>query len=74
MKRLSTLSFAVALTVMAFCTSTAFAAEIAVLSAGAIEPGLKAAAAAFDKQTGHTTKITFNTAPHRKKDCCPCAF
>ena len=67
MKRLSTLSFAAALTVMAFCTSTAFAAEIAVLSAGAIEPGLKAAAAAFDKQTGHTTKITFNTAPELKK-------
>ena len=67
MKRLSTVSFAAALTVMAFCTSTAFAAEIAVLSAGAIEPGLKAAAAAFDKQTGHTTKITFNTAPELKK-------
>ena len=67
MKRLSTVSFAAALTVMAYCSSTAFAAEIAVLSAGAIEPGLKAAAAAFDKQTGHTTKLTFNTAPELKK-------
>jgi molybdate transport system substrate-binding protein len=43
------------------------AAEIAVLSAGAIEPGLKAAAAAFEKQTGHDVKISFNTAPELKK-------
>ena len=45
----------------------AIPAELNVLSAGAIEPGLKAAAAAFDKQTGHVTKITFNTAPELKK-------
>ena len=38
-----------------------------MLSAGAIEPGLKAAAAAFEKQTGHVAKITFNTAPELKK-------
>lgn len=43
------------------------AAEIQVLSAGAIEPGLKAAVAAFEKQTGHSVKITFNTAPELKK-------
>ncbi|HXF66064.1 MAG TPA: substrate-binding domain-containing protein [Burkholderiales bacterium] len=42
------------------------AAEITVLSGGAIEPGLKAAAAAFEKQTGHTVKITFNTAPQMR--------
>lgn len=41
--------------------------EIRVLSAGAIEPGLKAAAAAFDSQTGHVTTITFNTAPELRK-------
>jgi molybdate transport system substrate-binding protein len=29
--------------------------------------GLKAAAAAFEKETGHTVKITFNTAPELKK-------
>ena len=46
---------------------TASAADLAVLSAGAIEPGLKAAAGAFEKQTGHTVKITFNTAPELKK-------
>ena len=43
------------------------AAEIKVLSAGAIEPGLKAAAAAFQKSTGHEVKITFNTAPQIRK-------
>lgn len=46
-----------------FLAHAASAAEITVLSGGAIEPGLKAAAAAFEKQTGHTVKITFNTAP-----------
>lgn len=45
----------------------AVAAEIQVLSAGAIEPGLKAASAAFEKQTGHSINITFNTAPELRK-------
>lgn len=45
----------------------ACAAELAVLSAGAIEPGLKAAASAFEKQSGHTVKITFNTAPQLRQ-------
>ncbi|MGZ8153996.1 MAG: molybdate ABC transporter substrate-binding protein [Burkholderiales bacterium] len=45
----------------------AFAAEITVLSGGAIEPGLKAAAAAFEKESGHTVKITFNTTPQMQK-------
>jgi molybdate transport system substrate-binding protein len=46
----------------------AFAAgEVAVLSAGAVEPGLKAAAAAFEKQTRHVVKITFNTVPQVRK-------
>jgi molybdate transport system substrate-binding protein len=39
------------------------AAEITVLSGGAIEPGLHSAAAAFEKQTGHHVIITFNTTP-----------
>lgn len=47
--------------------TTALADNIYVLSAGAIEPGLHAAATAFEKQTGHTVKITFNTAPELKK-------
>ena len=49
-----------------FC-GAAQADELQVLSAGAIEPGLKAAAAAFEKQTGHVAKITFNTAPELRK-------
>ena len=47
--------------------TTALASDIYVLSAGAIEPGLHAAATAFEKQTGHVVKITFNTAPELKK-------
>jgi molybdate transport system substrate-binding protein len=43
------------------------AAEITVISGGAIEPGLKAAAAAFEKASGHTVKITFNTTPQMRK-------
>ncbi len=39
------------------------AAEIRALSGGAIEPGLKAAAAAFERESGHAVKITFNTTP-----------
>lgn len=52
-----------------FCAAagTAMAAEIKVLSAGAIEPGIKAAAEAFRRQTGHDVNITFNTAPQIRK-------
>lgn len=39
------------------------AADLTVLSAGAVEPGLKAAAAAFEKETGHKVRITFTTPP-----------
>ena len=45
----------------------AVAAEINVLSAGAVEPGLRAAADAYGKQSGHQVKITFNTAPEIRK-------
>src|SRR5437773_8049988 len=48
-------------------TGIVMAAEIRVLSAGAVEPGLKAAAAAFKKQTGNDVNITFNTAPEIRK-------
>jgi len=43
------------------------AAEITVLSGGAVEPGLNAAAAAFEKATGHAVKITYNTTPQIRK-------
>ena len=51
----------------ALLAGVASAAEIRVLSAGAIEPGLKAAAAAVEKYTGHVILITFNTAPELRK-------
>ena len=63
----SALSLSAFLALLLLMSHNTFAAEINVLSAGAIEPGLKAAAAAFDGQTGHVTKITFNTAPELKK-------
>ena len=43
------------------------AAEITVLSAGAVEPALRAAAASFRAQSGHEVTITFNTAPQIQK-------
>ena len=47
--------------------TAAQAAEINVISGGAIEPGLRAAAAAFEKQAGHKVKFTFNTTPQMRK-------
>ncbi len=67
MPRLSSLARALAFTALAAGAATAFAADIAVLSAGAIEPGLKAAVSAYEKQSGHKVLITFNTAPELKK-------
>ena len=43
------------------------AGEIRVLSAGAVEPGLRAAAGAYARQSGNEVKITFNTAPQIRK-------
>jgi molybdate transport system substrate-binding protein len=60
-------AFGAALLAVACLASGAQAAELRVLSAGAIEPGLKAAVAAFEKQTNHTVQITFNTAPELRK-------
>src|SRR5256885_3532380 len=51
----------------AFAAGGAMAAEIRVWGAGAVERGLRAAAAAFQKQSGHTVNITFNTAPEIRK-------
>lgn len=44
-----------------------YAAELKVLSAGAIEPGLKAAAAAWQRESGDVVRITFATAPQLRK-------
>jgi molybdate transport system substrate-binding protein len=45
----------------------AMGADVRVLSAGAVEPGLRAAAAAYAKHSGNEVKITFNTAPEIRK-------
>jgi len=39
------------------------AAQIRLLSAGAVATGMKAAVAAFEKESGNSVKATFNTAP-----------
>ena len=57
----------VAILLSLFLGTSAIAAEITVLSGGAIEPGLHAATQAFEKETGHHVKITFNTAPQIAK-------
>jgi molybdate transport system substrate-binding protein len=48
-------------------SSLAQAAEVRVLSAGAVEPGLHAFAALVKRETGHDLKIQFNTAPQIAK-------
>ena len=58
---------ALAATIAAMSIHSVQAAEIKMLSAGAVEPGLKAAAAAFQKSSGHQVSITFNTAPQIRK-------
>lgn len=40
--------------------------ELTILSGGAIEPGMRAAAAEFEKLTGLRVTITFNTAPQMR--------
>jgi molybdate transport system substrate-binding protein len=44
-------------------TSTAHAADVMVLSAGAVEPGLKPVLAAFERDSGHRVTLSFATAP-----------
>jgi len=43
------------------------AADITLLSGGAVEPGVRAAVAAFEKTSGHAVKVVFNTAPQIQK-------
>jgi molybdate transport system substrate-binding protein len=57
------------LTTLACCAAAALwsaaapAAEIKVLSAGAIQPGLERVVAQFLQASGHEVKVQFNTAP-----------
>ena len=45
----------------------ALAAELTVMSGAAIEPGLRAAVASFEQETGHKVTITFNTTPQMRE-------
>ena len=47
--------------------SAAHAAELTLISGGAVEPGVHAAVHAFEKATGHKVKVTFNTTPQMQK-------
>ena len=48
---------------LAFGLSSTGAAEVRVLSAGAVEPGLRPVLAEFEKATGHTITLGFAAAP-----------
>ena len=39
------------------------AIELRILSAGAVEPGLRPAVAAFERDSGHAVRIDFAAAP-----------
>src|SRR6516162_8596693 len=51
----------------AFWSSMAAAADVKVLSAGAVEPGLQRAAEQFKRASGNEIKVQFNTAPQLTK-------
>ncbi|HWI16028.1 MAG TPA: substrate-binding domain-containing protein [Burkholderiales bacterium] len=53
--------------ILATVAAAASAADIKVLSAGAVEPGLHAFAGLAKRETGHDLKIQFNTAPQIAK-------
>ncbi len=52
----------VALALVAICLPLQ-AVELSMLSAGAVEPGIRPALAAFERSSGHTVKIDFAAAP-----------
>ena len=56
-----------AVLVLGSISSTVLAAEVKVLSAGAVEPGLEAFAERVKREMGHELKIQFNTAPQIAK-------
>jgi len=57
------MTHAVILLATVMAATSVGAAEIKVLSAGAVEPGLRAFAQLVNAQTGHDLAIQFNTAP-----------
>ena len=56
-------AFVTSVMAAALWSAQAVAAEVKVLSAGAVEPGLHKAVEAFKQASGHTVTIQFNTAP-----------
>jgi len=60
-------SFIIAAAIGAAFSASAMAAEIKVLSAGAVEAGLMHAAEGFKKSSGTEVKIQYNTAPQIAK-------
>ena len=60
-------TFLVTGAIAALWSASAMAAEVKVLSAGAVEPGLHKAVELFKKASGHTVSIQFNTAPQIAK-------
>ncbi len=52
-----------ALAGLLFVASVAHAADVVLLSAGAVEPGLKPVLAAFERESGHRVSFSFATAP-----------
>ena len=63
MKRLVVATFVV----IALWNSMAVAADVRVLSAGAVEPGLLPAAEQFERASGNKIKVQFNTTPQLTK-------
>lgn len=55
--------FTVGLLLASALSTASFAAEIKVLSAGAVEPGLNAFARVVKRETGNDLRIQFSTAP-----------
>jgi molybdate transport system substrate-binding protein len=55
--------FLVTLLMLPALSSASFAAEIKILSAGAVETGLQAFAPLVKRETGHDLKAQFNTTP-----------
>ena len=53
----------VAALVLAATALPVSAVELRVLSAGAVEPGMRPALAAFERSSGHTVAISFAAAP-----------
>jgi len=52
---------------LSLVTAIATAADIKVMSAGAVEPGLVPLAQAFERETGHRVQVGFATAPVLKQ-------